>query len=119
MTVYLVACCYFRLKLFYFQFFISELWLIDRVESEAGHFTTFVVGVLTYFYVIERIRSTPFSVPLSPYCSPVSCVICGQMQPRTGTSISGIMNIFKKWINNKVENNNLRFVVYFLKVFFM
>lgn len=39
MTVYLVACCYFRLKLFYFQFFISELRLIDRVESEASHFT--------------------------------------------------------------------------------
>ncbi len=39
MTVYLVACCYFRLKLFYFQFFISELGLIDRVESEASHFT--------------------------------------------------------------------------------
>lgn len=55
MTVYLVTCCYFRLKLFYIQFFISELWLIDRVESEAGHFTTFVIRVFTHFHVVECI----------------------------------------------------------------
>ena len=38
------------------------------------------------------ISSTPFSVLLSPYCSPVLCDICGWMQQRKKISINSFMN---------------------------
>ena len=37
MAVYLISCCNLCLQFFPFQFFISELWLIDRVEPKPGH----------------------------------------------------------------------------------
>ena len=35
--------------------FISELWLIDRVEPKPGHLATFVVWVFTHFHVVESV----------------------------------------------------------------
>ena len=36
MTVYLISCRNLCLQFFPFQFFIAELWLIDRVEPKPG-----------------------------------------------------------------------------------
>ena len=41
------------------------------------------------------------TVLLSPYCSLVSCVIFGRMQPKTGTTTSSIMNTSKSRQGNK------------------
>ena len=55
MAVYLISCCNLCLQFFPFQFFISELWLIDRVEPKPGHLATFVVWVFTHFHVVESV----------------------------------------------------------------
>ena len=55
MAVYLISCCNLCLQIFPFQFFIPELWLIDRVKPKPGHLATFVVWVFTHFHVVESV----------------------------------------------------------------
>ena len=50
-------------------------------------------------------RFTPFFVPLSPFCSPVSCVISGRMPPKTGTTTNGITSITKSRRGNRGKTN--------------
>ena len=55
---HMLSCCNLCLQIFPFQFFIPELWLIDRVKPKPGHLATFVVWVFTHFHVVESVWAT-------------------------------------------------------------